>query len=351
MSTAAAAAGRRRPPTRIGVAGLGVALGDPQSVAETVRDYVDDEERVLQWGYHTYHRSPQGVRPRDLAARAASHALSEAGVDADDVDLVVVANSDVPEYLQWDVSSAVARELGLHTTRTLLLAQGCSSAVTAFEYVAGLFAVREDLDVVLIVALNQTSEAHTNRMRFNTCLASDGAAAAVVRRDHPRLRWLATEQVTDPTCVDFFRLEYGGSAAPCLPAGVVQADLDPLDLVYDHFKKDPFHLAEFREALTSRVALTVHRACARAGVPVETLARFVYLHDNQPSMTAVAQAVGVTMDRTNADLAAAIGHCGAADHLISLATLRDRGELASGDVVALAGLSVGMHWFCTLLVA
>ncbi|MEU4569778.1 3-oxoacyl-[acyl-carrier-protein] synthase III C-terminal domain-containing protein [Micromonospora sp. NPDC023956] len=337
------------PAVGVGVAGLGVALGEPCSVAETAASYVEDPERVLNWGYHTYHRSPPGQSPTRLAARAATAALADAGVDPSAVDLLVVANSEVPEFLQWDVSAAVAREVGT-TAPTLLLNQGCASAVTGFQQVAGHFAVRDDVETVLLVAVNQVSEAHSNRMRLNTCLGSDGASAALLRRGHPRLRWLATEQITDPAYVDFFRVEYGGSAVPLPPDGVGNPDVDVLGLVYRHFRRAPAQLAEFATALTGRVVEVVERACRRVGIDRSEVARLVYLNDNQASIAAVAAAVGVPPERTNASLAAATGHCGAADHLICLDAFARHGDLADGDVIALAGVSSGMHWFCTLLV-
>lgn len=332
-----------------GAVALGTALGEPQSVRATAHTYVDDPQRVLNWGYHTYHRAAPGASATGLGARAAAAAMAEAGVEPGSVDLLVVANSDVPEFLQWDPSAALARALGIRETPTLLLSQGCASAVVGFQQVAGWLAVREDVETVLLVATNLVSEAHSNRMRFNTCLASDGAAAAVLRRGHPRLRWLATEQFTDPSCVDFFRLEYGGSAVPFAPDAGGNREVDPLALVYQYFRAAPDHLAEFAAAMTGRLATVVDRACARAGVPRDGLARFIYLNDNQSSMADVARAVRVPLARTNADLAAGIGHCGAADQLICLNAQLAAGQLAADEVVALAGVSSGMHWFCTLL--
>jgi 3-oxoacyl-[acyl-carrier-protein] synthase III len=337
------------PSVTFGAVALGTSLGDPQSVVDTVGCFVPDTERVLRWGYHTYHRAPKGTGATDLAARAARTALARAGLDVKSIDELVVANSDVPEYLQWDVASAVGRRLGTGLAHCTLLTQGCAAGATAFQYIAGAFATRDGLDTILLVAVNQVSDAHTNRMRFNTCLTSDGAAAAVLQRDHSQLRWLATEQMTDPTCVDFFRLEYGGAAAPVSSDGRTNRDIDPLELVYDHFRREPDHLAEFKYALTSRVAAVVHRACARAGVAPRSLAKLVYINDNQQSIAEVARTVGIPIERTNAELAAAIGHCGAADHLLCVERYLERGELDPGDVVALAGVSTGMHWFCTLL--
>lgn len=338
------------PATQFGVVALGHALGAPRSVADTVAEFVDDGERVLRWGYHTYHRSPD--RPlTDLAAAAATPALSRAGVDPKQIDMVVVANSDVPDYWQWDVSSAVARQLGVFLVPCALFTQGCAAGATALEYIAGCYATRDDLETVLLVAMNQVSEAHTNRMRFNTCLTSDGAAAAVFRRGHPRLRWLVSEQITDPKCADFFRLEYGGRAVPVGPDGRTNLDVDPLELVYEHFRRQPEHLDEFRYALTARVAMVVHRACDRVGLVPGQLAKLIYINDNQQSIAQVAKAVGLPLDRTNAGLAAALGHCGAADNLLDLDLYLEEGAVAEDDIVALVGMSSGMHWYCTLLQA
>jgi 3-oxoacyl-[acyl-carrier-protein] synthase-3 len=332
-----------------GALALGTALGEPLSVRATVDSYVDDPERVLEWGYHTYHRAAPGTSATRLGARAAEAALRRAGVTAGAVDALVAAVSDVPEYLQWDPSAALARELDIHRAPTLLLTQGCAAAVVGFQQVAGWLAVRPDVDTVLLVATNLVSEAHSNRMRFNTCLASDGAAAVLLRRGHPRLRWLVTEQVTDPRWVDFFRLEYGGSAVPVAPGPGGNREVDPLALVHRRLRRSPADLAGFAAAMSDQLAVVVDRACVRAGVAPAALARFIYLNDNQASMAEVARSVGVPAARTNADLAAGLGHCGAADQLLCLDAYLAAGELAAGDVVALAGVSSGMHWFCTLL--
>ncbi|MFD5479985.1 3-oxoacyl-ACP synthase III family protein [Streptomyces hawaiiensis] len=338
-------------PVDFGILSLGSALGEPQSVADTVGDFVDDPERVLRWGYRTYHRAAPGTTPTDLAARAARVALDRAGLEPKDVDRLIVADSDVPEYLHWDLSASVARAIGLRGTPTLLLSQSCAAATLAFHQAAGTFAVQPDTEHILVVAVNQVSEGHRNRMRTNTCLGSDGAAAAVLRRGHGRLRWLATEQITDPECADFFRAEFGGSAVPVAPQGRSNLDVDPLSRVHEHFARDPRRLREFVTALNSRIAAVVDQACARAGVNREDISRLIYLNDNQHSLAGAAEALGLPLERTNARLAAELGHCGGADQLLCLERHVEQGETAPGEVVALAGIGSGMHWFATLLKA
>jgi 3-oxoacyl-[acyl-carrier-protein] synthase-3 len=44
-----------------------------------------------------------------------------------------------------------------------------------------------------------------------------------------------------------------------------------------------------------------------------------------------------------------VGHVGAADQLLSLAGLVERGQLRPGDLVGLLGMARGMHWACTVM--
>jgi 3-oxoacyl-[acyl-carrier-protein] synthase-3 len=332
-------------PVELGITSLAHVLGEACDVAETAGSYVDDPGRVIRWGYKTYHRAAPGVGQTQLAADAARRALDAAGVSASDIDYLVVADSGVPEYFNWDASAAVARELDLGTTPTLLGTQGCAAAVTALQQIAGLMAVRDDIHRVLLVAAHRVSEAHVNRMRSNACLGSDGAVAAVLERGYGRLRWLSTDQIVAPHYVDFFRIEYGGSAAPT----GANLEVDQRVLMHQHFLREPEQLAQYIKDIDQYVSAVVERACRRAGVSAAEIQRLIYLNDNQGSLAGVARSIGVPLERTNAALAAELGHVGCADQLMCLSIYDSRDDLAAGDLVALVGLSHGMQWFCSLV--
>jgi 3-oxoacyl-[acyl-carrier-protein] synthase-3 len=339
-----------RPPVDLGIVGLGLCLGDDQDVKDVAGTYVNDPERIVRWGYRTFHRAPQGTTSITLAARAAERALTDTDTDSQDVDLVVLVNSEMPDFHYWDSSAALARELKIHGRQTLLLNEGCASGVTGLGVVAGLMAVQPELDTVLFVAVNRVSEYHRNRMTVNSSVHSDGAVAAVLRRGHARNRWLATEQFTDPEYCDFFRGDYGAAVEPVPPAGWSSATaVSGLQRVQEHFQRDPRRLREFVDLLNRRVAEVVDRACRRAGVRTQDLARLVYINDSPDSVGEIGELLGLPIEQTNAVLAAAHGHMGAADQLISLAHHLERGEVAPGDLVALSGIGIGMRWYCSLV--
>jgi 3-oxoacyl-[acyl-carrier-protein] synthase-3 len=93
----------------------------------------------------------------------------------------------------------------------------------------------------------------------------------------------------------------------------------------------------------------IDSACERAGIGRGDLAHVININDGAAAIAAVAEPLGLPPERTNAVLAPDHGHMGCADQLASLGLHLERGDLASGDIVALCGISTGMHWCCTLI--
>ncbi|MFD5453206.1 3-oxoacyl-[acyl-carrier-protein] synthase III C-terminal domain-containing protein [Streptomyces sp. NPDC003470] len=336
--------------SELGIVAVGMAFGEPRGVSATAADYVPDPEAVAALGYETYHRVAPGVTAVDLAAEAAREALENADVTVADLDLIAVGHSDVPDYLGWDPSAAVARALGAHGTPSVLFTQACAAWSPALDHAAGAMALSPGVETVLVVLVNVMSEAHGNRMDFNGCVASDGAVAAVVRRGHPRLRRLSSAQFTNPEYADLFRIEFGGAAVPLPPPGRGLKDVSPMASVYRHFDRDPERFQAFMKEITTRLADVVDEALSRAGRDRSEVARLIHINDNQQTFRAVSDAVGIPLDRTNAELARSLGHMGAADQLVCLWRHIESGELALGDLVVLTGVaSPGMHWFCTVV--
>lgn len=332
-----------------GIAGFGYAFGDDQDVALTAGSYVTDPERVLRWGYHTFHRAADGVTATALATDAAHDVLARTSLGAADIDLVALATSEMPEYPYWDTSAALARELKVHEKQTLLLNEGCACGVTGLGVLAGFYATRPELDTVLFVAVNRVSEYHRNRMNVNNSVHSDAAVAVILRRGHDRNTWLATEQFTDPQLCDWFRTDYGGATAPLAPPGWSSSTArSGTETVQAHFNKDPQRLRQFGEQLNARVLAVIEQSCRRAGVSRDELARVIYINDPD-GIEDVCAVTGVPLAHTNAELARAHGHMGAADQLVCLGEHLQRGEVAPGDLVALCGISIGMRWYCTLV--
>ncbi|GGK76251.1 3-oxoacyl-[acyl-carrier-protein] synthase III C-terminal domain-containing protein [Streptomyces flaveus] len=337
------------PIVNLGISSFGYAFGEDQDVASVAGTYVRDPERVLNWGYRTFHRAPDGVQATDLAAAAAQQALGRIGLSADALDLVVLAVSDVPEYLSWDGAAVLARELKIERAQTLLLTEGCGAGVHGPYYVASTMAMQPEVDTALFVAVNRISEFHRNRMNLINTVLSDAAVAVVLRRDHASNRWLASEQFTDPEHSDLLRIDFGGAVNPVPPEGWSSLTAPGGHArIREQFANDPDSFQRFLENRYERLVEVIDAACTRAGIDRGEIAHLIYLNDSAASISAVAEPLGLPLERTNAGLAPDHGHMGAADQLVSLGLQLERGELAAGEVVALCGISTG-RWSATLI--
>lgn len=332
-----------------GIAGFGTALGEPSPVAATVGEYSEDTDRILAYGYQTVHRAPPDVQVSDLACQAAQAALRDAGVAAGDVDLLVLALTDLSEYLYWDAAAALQQRLGLPAAEAVLITQACTASLAGLSLVAGRFATHPGYRTAIVVGANRCCEQYWNRMQTQSMVFSDGASAVVVQRDHARLRWRAGHARTDGRFASFYRMDVGGAAAPFRATdGELTQARDAWDIM-EFFDYDHERFEDFSRLIVTRTREVVDQACALAGVSRADLARVIFLHDNRRAVTSLAGGLGVPLDRTNLDIGLGVGHLGAADQFYSLQRLLAAGALVSGDLVALTGMGRGMHWACTLV--
>ncbi|MEU6431028.1 3-oxoacyl-[acyl-carrier-protein] synthase III C-terminal domain-containing protein [Microbispora sp. NPDC046973] len=334
-----------------GILAFGHALGTSMDVAGILPPESDDAARrdLDAKGYRRIFRADDGVGISDLAVEAAAAALAKAEVRPAQVDLLVMAISDLAEYLYWDVAAAVQARLGAHRAEALLMNQACSAGVLAFDTVAGKLATHPGYRTAVVVTANRVCESYWDRAETGTSLSSDGAAAVVLRRDHPECRWLLTEVISDGRYADFMRMDVGGTARPFAPGGPRPAVGALVDRMDAFFKGDGQAAYRLSTTMKARNRVVLERACERAGVPVDSIARVLYLNDNISAFTALTEELAVPLDRTNAEFAMDHGHFGTADQLLCLERHLENGELKPGDIVALLSMGSGMHWACTLL--
>ncbi|MFI6996237.1 3-oxoacyl-ACP synthase III family protein [Nocardia sp. NPDC050175] len=342
--------GPSAPAVRFGIVAFGKSLPEPSEVAGAAADYTAELDRVRGWGYRRFHRAPDGVGLTDLAVAAGTEALAAAGVAASDVDLVVLAIADLAEYLYWDPAAATQARLGAHHAEAVLINQACGGGVAAFDLVAGKFAAHPGYRTALLIGANRVCEPYWNRMEINTSIYSDGAAAAVLRRDHGACRWQATEFITDGTYADFMRMDVGAAAHPFTPETAGRPRVrSPQDRLDEFFAGDVRKMFAFLSTLRARSREVVDAACTRVGSTRADLRRVIHFNDNARQLAELATELGIPTARTNVDIALDHGHVGCADQLLTLQHLLAEGDLTAGDLVALTSTSSGMHWICTLL--
>jgi predicted naringenin-chalcone synthase len=153
-----------------------------------------------------------------LAARAGAAALDDAGLEAGDIDAIVV--STCTGYLCPGLSGYVIERLGLRVSTPAfdLVGQGCAAALPNMRLGQALLGPGQDCRNVLSICVEVSSAAmyldDDPGVMVSACLFGDGAGAAVLSRTaqegRRRLWWRDSESLLDPARREALMFEQRG---------------------------------------------------------------------------------------------------------------------------------------------
>jgi len=319
-----AAAATATPPweRRLRAAALAsVAMAVPERVVtnETVAAAAGVTEQwiVHRTGVHERRHVSEGERLQDLATLAGRRALEEAGVEPEDVDLVLVATLAADE-LTPNAAPLVAHDLGA----TRAGAMDVSAACTGFLSALALATAQVEggrCENVLLIGADVLSRFTDKSDRGTAALFADGAGAVVIApSDGGRGR------------IGDIVLHCDGSGAECICASHEEQILHMQG--HDTFK-----------AAVQRLSESTVEATQRAGLELDDIGLFVYHQANARVLAAVGERLGVESERV-IDCIDRYGNTSSATLPIALADARERGMLDPGMNVLLAAFGAGFTW-------
>ncbi|GAB3144863.1 3-oxoacyl-ACP synthase [Micromonospora sonneratiae] len=268
----------------------------------------------------------------DLAAGAASRALAAAGLSPARLGALVVVESRAPATLMSSAETRLQAHLGAERALTFSVGGlGCVSITPALLVARGLLAADPDLSDILVV--HGSTPATPRRYRHPVTVSGDGGMAAVVSRDGP-VRILDVLQETDGRYWDLFRVDYRDRPS----ARWTEQCRDPREY-------------SFQLALESRNRLRAmyRRLLERNGLTSTDVARHVTHNLSTGAFRFVEETLGVTVAATCRDNLRDLGHLGANDVLLNLATEIGTGGLGSGQRAVLISSSPVAAWSMVLL--
>jgi 3-oxoacyl-[acyl-carrier-protein] synthase-3 len=305
---------------RAGVAGIGRALPERvvsnQSVAAGIG--VDSAWIERRTGIRERRFVAAGQRVSDLATAAASAALDDAGVDATDVDLVLVATL-APDELTPNTAPLVAHALGV-TAAAIDVGAACTGFLSALALAGGQIESGRARNV-LVIGAEAMSRFLDMSDRRTAGLFGDGAGAVVLARG--------------AGAVGPVVLRSAGDYAPLIRA----TREEQLIRMEGH---DTF------VAAVSFLCDSTIDACLVADVALDEVDLFVFHQANARILTAVGERLRIDPDRV-VDAIGALGNTSAASLPLALAAADEDGRLRAGDRVLLGAVGAGFTYGATVI--
>ena len=172
----------------------------------------NDEWIVTRTGIKERHIAGPGETTASMAAVAGLRAIATAGLDPEDIDLVLVGTL-TPDYPMPSTAALVKGAIGNKHAAAMDLAAACSGFVfglaTAHAYVASGLARH-----VLVIGAETLSRCTDFTDRGTCILFGDAAGAAVLSASDEPGGTLGIEMTTEPSGAYFIWLPAGGASRP-----------------------------------------------------------------------------------------------------------------------------------------
>ena len=286
---------------------------------------VDPEWIMRRTGIHSRRIADPGTGTAKMAAAAARSALARSELDAESIELIVVATS-TPDHLTPPTASEVQRELGAVRAACFDVEAGFSAWLFALIIADSLLQSGVSSNA-LVIGADKLSGV-TDRTDPDTGpLFGDGAGAVVLRRDRGFAQIHSTSWWSDGRLGDALVRRGGGS-------------MRPFD---EEMLKDRSHLMKmegsrmFKNAvrtMSSQAAI----ALERAGIGLNDVAIFVPHQANLRILETFARSTHVSMDRVFVNIDR-YGNTGAATIPLALDEAHAAGRL--DGYVLMVGFGAG----------
>lgn len=180
-----------------------VTNADLAKVHETTDEWIQSRTGIKQ-----RHHAPVGELTSDLATKAASIALERSGIQAGDVDLIVVATT-TPDYIFPSTATIVQEKLQANKAFAFDVQAVCSGFVYALS-VADNFIKSGQAKTALVIGAETMSRILDPQDRSTYVLFGDGAGAVVLQGQKDSSRGvLSTHLFSDGNYKDMLYVDGG----------------------------------------------------------------------------------------------------------------------------------------------
>jgi 3-oxoacyl-[acyl-carrier-protein] synthase-3 len=292
-------------------------------------------------------RTRSGIRERriaapnettsDMAMHAARRALEDAGVNASEIDLLIVATV-TPDTPMPACACLLQHKLGLPTTTASFdLNAACSGFVYALDTACAMIGSGR-YQKALVIGVEKLSAVVDWQDRTTCVLFGDGAGAAIVGvSSDPHRGLIGTRLGTYGDGADLLYISHGGIRAPSTPESIANRDH-----CIRMKGKEVFKLAVRAMDDAARDILEQH------GFRADQISLVIPHQANLRIIEAISQYLELPMERffVNVDR---YGNTSAASIPIALDEARKAGRIKPGDLTLLVAFGAGLTYGSALL--
>lgn len=266
----------------------------------------------------------------DLAYEASIEALADAGVSAEEIDLIIVGTA-TPDMLFPATACILQDRLGAKQAGAFDVSAACTSwayaAAVAHGYVSS-----GQADTVLVVGTETLSKIINWKDRNTSVLFGDSAGAVVMKPCEPGKGFLSFHLGSDGSGGSFIALPAGGSRLP--------ASYETVEREQHYLTMNGREVYKFAVRCIPRA---IEEAVRRAGIDIDDVDLFIPHQANIRIIDAAAERLRQPKEKFFVNVER-YGNTSAASVPVALYEAVRSGQVKEGDVVVMVAFGGGLTW-------
>ncbi|MBY7973643.1 ketoacyl-ACP synthase III [Vibrio fluvialis] len=310
------------------ITGWGKCLPPATLSNDDLGTFLDTNDEWIRTRTGIENRRISHVNTSDLATVAAKHALACAGLDANDIDLIIVATCS-PDSLIPNIASKVQQNLGITAAAAFDLNAACTGFVYGLETATCLIQA-SNYRHALVIGAECLSFYLDWTKRDTAVLFGDGAGAAVLSRTEAQVGLQDAQIGCDAAGRDILAVPKFGTA------------MDRFDEENGYWSFDFVGKEIFKRAVKGMGA-AAQQVLARSGLSKDDIDVVIPHQANIRIIQTLCDLSGIDQSKAFVNIQN-YGNTSAATVPIALCEALEQGKVKPGDNLLLAAFGAGLTW-------
>ncbi|MFW6134603.1 MAG: beta-ketoacyl-ACP synthase III [Elusimicrobiota bacterium] len=314
------------------IIGTGSYLPDKILTNKDLEKMVDtsDEWITKRTGIKERRIASENEASSDLGVKAAKKAVQDAGIDVQEIDLVICATV-TPDMIFPATACLIQKKLGIKKTAAFDVEAACTGFITGLKIAEDMIKA-EGVKNVLVVASEVLSRVTDWEDRSMCVLFGDGAGAAVLTLSDNSEGIISSDLGAEGKYGNLLKIPAGGSALP------TSVDTVEKRLHFMQMRgKEVFKIAIKKMTQSARTSLK------KADMSIDDVRMVIPHQANMRIIKALAKTLRVEMDRVYVNISK-YGNMSAATTAIGLDDVRRKKLALPGEVIEIVAFGGGLTW-------
>ncbi len=320
----------------IGIAGFGYYLPEKEVPVKELGQKAGLPDAVINYiGAKTVREAEKNELPSDMAVKAALDALSDAGINSSEIDLIINCPAGMQDYILPPVSGKIQHETGALNAVCFDIQQGCCGMLTGLE-IAHSYILSGKYNTVLLVSADKWS-AYTEHHTAEAVIFGDGAGAVVIKNNSENYLIKDFLFKTAGKFYNLYGIDGGGVRNP-----------DSNDFIYKCLYPE-IARKDFKNLYISSFGEISRKILNKNGLKTDNIKYLSMVNANLKLLEVVAEELNIPLEHTSSEYLVKYGHVGGFDIFFNIFQAVKYGKIKKGDKILMLNAGIGFTWGTSLL--